>query len=156
MSSEENNPVIDAINNRYSCRDFEQKQISKNILKKIIDAGNQAPFVADKGFQPWRFVVVENLDFKQKLIQTTFPIWKKSMDNIKEIMPEIYNAAMKVYDEMPEPKDLVYYSAPAIVFVIGSKKKMFTHTRVIKIFRNITPIRAKSLVSFNLLLICSL
>ena len=122
MSIENNNPVIESIYNRYSCRDFEQKPIPKAILKEIIEAGNQAPFVADKGFQPWRFVVVENSDFKQKLVQTTFPIWKKSMDNIKDVMPEIYNAAMKVYDEMPEPKDLVYYAAPSIVFVIGQKK----------------------------------
>jgi nitroreductase len=122
MSIENDNSVIEAIKKRYSCRDFEQKPIPKDILKKIIDAGNQAPFVADKGFQPWRFVAVENPDFKKKLVQTTFPIWQKSMDNIKDVMPEIYNAAMKVYDEMPEPKDLVYYSAPSIVFVIGPKK----------------------------------
>ena len=120
-NKEINNPVIKAIKKRRSCRDFEQKPIPKDILNTIIEAGNQAPFVADMGFQPWRFVVVENPDFKQKLVQTTYPIWKKSMENMKEALPEIYNSAMKVYDEMPEPKDLVYYSAPAIVFVIGPK-----------------------------------
>ena len=124
MSIENDNRIIEAIKSRYSCRDFEQKPIPKDILQTIIDAGNQAPFVADKGFQPWRFVVVENPEFKKKLVQTTYPIWKKSMDNIKDDMPEIYNAAMKVYDEMPEPKDLVYYSAPSIVFVIGPKKNV--------------------------------
>lgn len=117
-----NNPVIEAIKNRRSCRDFKQQPIPKDIINTIIEAGNQAPFVADKGFQPWRFVVVENPEFKQKLVQATFPIWKKSMENMKEALPEIYNTAMKVYDEMPEPKDLVYYSAPAIVFVIGPKR----------------------------------
>jgi nitroreductase len=125
MSLENNNeiynPVIKAIKNRRSCRDFEQKSIPKNVLNTIIEAGNQAPFVADKSFQPWRFVVVENADFKKKLVQATFPIWKKSMENMKEVLPDIYNTAMKVYDEMPEPKDLVYYSAPAIIFVIGPK-----------------------------------
>ena len=121
-NKEINNTVIEAIKNRRSCRDFEQNPIPKNILNTIIEAGNQAPFVADKGFQPWRFVVVENPEFKKKLVQTTFPIWKKSMESMKEIFPDIYNTAMKVYNEMPEPKDLVYYSAPAIVFVIGPKK----------------------------------
>ena len=116
------NPVIEAIKNRRSCRDFEQKPIPKDILNTIIEACNQAPFVADKGFQPWRFVVVEKPNFKEKLVQATFPIWKKSMDNMKEAFPEIYTTAMKVYNEMPEPKDLVYYAAPAIVFVIGPKK----------------------------------
>ncbi|MFE3845421.1 nitroreductase [Thermoplasmatota archaeon] len=121
MIKEHNNAVIKAINNRRSCRDFEQKPIPRDILKTIIEAGNQAPFVADMGFQPWRFVVVEDLDFKKELVQTTFPIWKKSMENMKEALPQIYNTAMKVYDDMPEPKDLVYYSAPAIIFVIGPK-----------------------------------
>ena len=121
-NKETSNSVIEAIKNRRSCRDFEQNPIPKDILNTIIEAGNQAPFVADKGFQPWRFVVVENPEFKKKLVQTTFPIWKKSMDSMKNVFPEIYNTAMKVYDEMPEPKDLVYYSAPAIVFVIGPKK----------------------------------
>jgi len=116
------NPVFEAINNRRSCRDFENKQIPKDVLNAIIEAGNQAPFVADKGFQPWRFVVVENPDFRQTLHETVFPIWKKSMENMKEAFPEIYKTAMKVYDDMPEPKDLIYYSAPAIVFVIGPKR----------------------------------
>jgi len=115
------NQVLETIKNRRSCRDYEQKSIPKHILNKIIEAGNQAPFVADKGFQPWRFVVVESSELKQKLIQTTYPIWKKSMDNLKEALPEIYGAAMKVYDDMPDPKDMVYYSAPAIVFVLGPK-----------------------------------
>jgi len=121
-NKEINNSVIEAIKNRRSCRDFEQNPIPKYILNTIIEAGNQAPFVADKGFQPWRFVVVENPEFKKKLVQTTFPIWKKSLESMKEVFPEIYNTAMKVYDEMSEPKDLVYYSAPIIVFVIGPKK----------------------------------
>ena len=120
MSMEDNNPIIEAIPNRRLCRDFKQKPISKELIKKIIEAGNQAPFVADKVFQPWRFVV-ENTDFKKKLVQTTYPIWKKSMENMKEVFLEIYNTSMKVYDDMPEPKDLVYYSAPAIIFVICSK-----------------------------------
>ena len=122
MSIEKNNPIIEAIHNRCSCRDFKQKPIPREILNKIIDAGNQAPFTSITRSQPWRFVVVENPVFRQKLIETTFPIWKKSMENIKEATPEIYKTAIELYDSMDNPKDLVYYSAPAIVFVIGPKR----------------------------------
>ncbi len=122
MSMENNNPVIEAINNRRSCRDFKQKPIPREVLKKIIDAGNQAPFTSITRSQPWRFVVVENPGFRQKLIETTHPIWKKSMENIKDAAPEIYETAMELYESMNNPKDLVYYSAPAIVFVIGPKR----------------------------------
>ena len=122
MSIDKNNPILEAIHNRRSCRDFKQKSIPRDIFKKIIDAGNQAPFTSITRSQPWRFVVVENQEFRQKLIETTFPIWKKSMENIKEAAPEIYNTAMELYQSLDDPKDLVYYSAPGIVFVIGPKR----------------------------------
>jgi nitroreductase len=121
-NKEINNPIIETINNRRSCRDFKKKPIPKEILKKIIDAGNQAPFTSIVRSQPWRFVVVENPVFRQKLIETTHPIWKKSMENIKEAAPEIYKTAMDLYESLDDSKDLVYYSAPAIVFVIGPKR----------------------------------
>ena len=56
--------------------------------------------------------MVEDPEFKQKLVQTTLPIWKKSMESMKEMVPEIKEA-------MDENRDMVYYSAPVILFVIG-------------------------------------
>jgi nitroreductase len=70
-------------------------------------------------FQPWRFVVVENSEFKQKLLQTALPIWKKSMESMKEMEPELYEKSMKLYEAMPEPKDVIYHGAPVILFIIG-------------------------------------
>ena len=113
------NQVIEVINNRRSIRDYEPKPIPRDVINTIIEAGNQAPFMSEKRFQPWRFVVVENPEFKQKLVQTTLPIWKNFMENMKEASPEIYEKAMMLYETMDEPKDLVYYSAPVIIFVIG-------------------------------------
>ncbi|UCH32387.1 MAG: hypothetical protein JSV05_03135 [Candidatus Bathyarchaeota archaeon] len=66
-----------------------------------------------------RFVVVEDPEFKQKLVQTIFPIWKKSMESMKETHPEIYEKVMKQYEAMDEPKDMIYHGAPTILFVIG-------------------------------------
>ena len=70
-------------------------------------------------FQPWRFVVVEDREFKQKLVQTTLPIWKKSFESIKETNPEVYEKVMIQYEAMDEPKDMIYHGAPVILFVIG-------------------------------------
>jgi nitroreductase len=71
-------------------------------------------------FQPWRFVVVvEDPEFKRKLLTAAFPIWKKSMKSAKEMDPELYEKIMKLYEAMPEPKDMIYHGAPVIVFVIG-------------------------------------
>ena len=120
------NPVIEAINNRQSIRSYKPKPIPRDVINTIIEAGNQAPSRGreEKGtkkflFQPWRFVVVEDSEFKQKLVKTTLPFWKKMIENMKETHPEIYEQVMMQYEAMPEPKDMVYYSAPVILFVIG-------------------------------------
>jgi nitroreductase len=118
------NTVIEAINKRRSIRAYESKPIPKDIINTIIEAGNQAPSTMGMvegvlRFQPWRFVVVQNPEFKQKLLQTAVPIWKKMIENMKEMDPEIYQKAMKLYEAMPEPKDIIYHGAPVIIFIIG-------------------------------------
>jgi nitroreductase len=113
------NPVIEAIRKRRSVRAYEPKPIPKEIVNEIIEAGNSAP--STYPFQPWRFVVVQDPEFKKKLVQITFPVWKAAFDNMKDD-PEFskyYEKAKNLYDVMDEPKDMVYYSAPTILFVIG-------------------------------------
>jgi len=132
MSSEKKkvlmNPVIEAIHNRMSIRSYKPKPVPKDIIMTIIKAGNQAPSRGREEekagkkiftFQPWRFVVVEDQEFKNKLVQTTLPFWKKMTEGTKQTHPEMYQQVMKQYEAMPEPKDMVYYSAPVIIFVIG-------------------------------------
>jgi nitroreductase len=118
------NPVIETINKRRSVRAYEPKPIPRTVINTIIKAGNQAPSTMGmvKGvlrFQPWRFVVVEDPAFKQKLFQTVFPIWKKMIEEMKEMDSELYENVMTLYKTMPEPKDLIYHDAPVILFVIG-------------------------------------
>jgi nitroreductase len=113
------NPVFEAINKRQSVRLYEPKPIPKDIINAIIEAGNQAPFMSEKRFQPWRFVVVEDPVFKQKLVQTIEPIRSKFVEGMKEAFPELYEEAIRLYEAMDEPKDLIYYGAPVIIFVIA-------------------------------------
>jgi len=130
MSSDEfsviMNPAIEVIFKRQSIRSYEARPIPKEVIYTIIEAGNQAPSRGRPNetgneilFQPWRFVVVESQEFRGKLIQTTLPIWKKGIDHMKDSNPEMYENIMKQYDSMKEPKDMVYYFAPVILFVIG-------------------------------------
>ena len=116
------NPVIETINKRRSIRAYESKPIPRDVINTIIEAGNQAPSTMGMmngvlRFQPWRFVVIENPEFKQKLFQTAFPIWKKMTGSMKEMDPEVYEKVTKLYETMPEPKDMVYHGAPVIIFV---------------------------------------
>jgi nitroreductase len=122
------NAVIETISKRRSVRSYEAKPVPRDIINAIIEAGNQAPSRGREeekegkktfAFQPWRFVVVEDPEFREKLVQTTLPFWKQMTGSIKETHPEMYEQVMKQYEAMPEPKDMVYYSAPVILFVIG-------------------------------------
>jgi len=113
------NTLIDVINSRGSIRSFEPKIVPKDIIIKIVEAGNQAPFTSLTRSQPWRFVVVQNPEFKHKLLQTTLPFWKNATGGMKETVPELYKMANGLYEAMDDPKDVIYYSAPVILFVIG-------------------------------------
>lgn len=118
------NPIIETINKRRSVRSYQSKPIPRDVIKTIIEAGNQAPSTMGmvKGqlrFQPWRFVVVENNEFRNNLLQTAHPAWEKVISGLKQMDPSLYEKMMGLYDAMPEPKDMVYHSAPVILFVIG-------------------------------------
>ncbi|MDH5733955.1 MAG: nitroreductase family protein [Candidatus Bathyarchaeota archaeon] len=126
------NLVIANMKKRQSVRLFEQKPIPKDIINTIIEAGNLAPSTGDTkeveeggkkrkiiDYQPWRFVVVEDPEFKQKLFQTIEPLRSNFYEGLKETIPEMYEQAMKLSEVMEEPKDLVFYSAPIIIYVIG-------------------------------------
>ncbi|NYT12284.1 MAG: nitroreductase family protein [Methanomassiliicoccales archaeon] len=116
------NPVIEAISSRRSVRAYKPKSIPRDIMNAIIEAGNQAP--STYPFQPWRFVVVEDPEFKKKLVETTLPFWKNSFDGMKDdpVFSGYYMKAKAFYDATDEPKDMVYYSAPIILFVIGPSR----------------------------------
>lgn len=117
------NPVLEAIRNRKSVRAYISKSIQRDIVNTIIEAGNEAPCMGKEEngeiAQPWRFVVVESSEFRQRLVQTALPMWKGFFENIKDKDPDNYKKVMKLYEAMDEPKDPIYYSAPIILFVIG-------------------------------------
>ena len=122
------NPVLGAISKRQSVRSYKPDPVPRDVIQTIIEAGNQAPArgrmkegSTDLNFQPWRFVVVEDADLKRKLVETTLPFWKNMTASMQDFHPDMYEGVMAQYEAMPEPKDMVYYAAPAIVFVIGPK-----------------------------------
>ena len=109
------NTVIDAIKKRRSIRSYESKPIPKDVVNMIIEAGNEAPSAMNS--QPWRFVVVEEKEIKDKLLRAALPNAKKILEMIKDADPERYEMIKERYAALKDP---VYYSAPTIIFVIGS------------------------------------
>ncbi len=109
------NLVIDTIRKRRSVRAYDPKPVPRDVLNAIIEAGNEAPSAMNS--QPWRFVVIQEKDAKKKLLAAALPQAKKIADLVKGTDPERYEAIKKRYADLPDP---VYYSAPAVAFVIGS------------------------------------
>jgi nitroreductase len=105
------NQVIETIMKRRSVRLYESKPISKEILQTLINAGNAAP--SGGNAQNWRFVVVEDKTFKNKLLSLAIPRYKKWMEKA----PKEFSDMRKEVDNMVDP---IYYDAPVIIFVIGS------------------------------------
>ena len=109
------NAVIDAINKRRSVRSYDAKPVPRELVNTVIAAGNEAPSAMNS--QPWRFVVVEDMDAKKKLLGATLPQAKKITELVTDVDPERYESIKKRYAELPDP---VYYSAPTVIFVIGN------------------------------------
>jgi len=106
------NEVLKAIKNRRSVRSYKPDPIPRDVLNKIIEAGNMAPTGVNR--QPWRFVVVEDPEFKRKLHQTAFKFFEGPL---KEKTPDVYKLWKWMQARYEEP---IYHSAPVILFVIGT------------------------------------
>jgi nitroreductase len=109
------NSVIEAINKRRSVRSYKSDPVAREIINAVIEAGNEAPSAMNS--QPWRFVVIEDSEAKKKLLRSALPNARKILDSVKESDPARHEAITKRLNELRDP---VYYSAPVIVFVIGS------------------------------------
>jgi nitroreductase len=112
------NPVIETIKKRRSIRSYESKPVPRDVLCILIDAANDAPSAMNS--QPWRFVVVENTDFKRKMVEIVSPKALEAFKPLKEINPERHEVIMQRFAGLSDP---IYYSAPAIIFVIGSNAR---------------------------------
>jgi nitroreductase len=62
--------LVDVVLGRRSIRRYEQREIPKDILGKILEAGRQAPSAANR--QPWHFIVVDDLEAKKALSKGMF------------------------------------------------------------------------------------
>jgi nitroreductase len=57
--------ALDVIMSRKSVRRYKAKEIPKDIVERILQAGRQAPSAENK--QPWHFIIVTNQEIKEKL-----------------------------------------------------------------------------------------
>ncbi|MEA3289269.1 MAG: 5,6-dimethylbenzimidazole synthase [Campylobacterota bacterium] len=123
FTKKQQNILNDIIISRRDVRgnNFLSKNIKKKKLKKILQSGLHAPSV---GFsQPWKFVVIENNDTKQKVYDDFTSHYEKSKKHFKG--RELYNS-LKLEGIKESPVNIaVFYKKPKKK-VLGqtSQKKM--------------------------------
>jgi len=68
--------LLDVILSRRSIRRYEDKEIPKDVLDKIVEAGRQSPSAANR--QPYHFVIVTDSEIKQELSKELFSRFLKN------------------------------------------------------------------------------
>ena len=128
------NAVIEAIEKRRSVRSYTSDAVPREMIEAIIDAGNWAPTGHNR--QRWRFVVVVEGEFRERLVSAATPIFRKVVggwmegqselrrQHFIEFGPRCLGWPRQSYeDTLAQIRDLpdgVYWGAPAIIFVIGT------------------------------------
>jgi nitroreductase len=127
------NPVVEAIRARRSVRCYRDQRVPRDAVEAIIDAGNWAP--TGHNLQRWRFVVVEDEEFRRRLADATRPTWRRVVGSWLDDADERDRAYLIAlgsrclgwadlsYEDtitrLVDMADGVYWSAPLVVFVIG-------------------------------------
>jgi nitroreductase len=62
--------LVDVVSSRRSIRRYEKREIPKDVLDKILEAGRQAPSAANR--QPFHFIVVTNQELRKELSRGLF------------------------------------------------------------------------------------
>jgi len=62
--------ILNEIKERFSVREYQDKPIPREIINRILEAGSLAP--SAKNRQPWRFIVIEEKDNKEKIKEAAY------------------------------------------------------------------------------------
>jgi nitroreductase len=106
--------LMDAISHRRSIRKFTNKDIDKNILINILNAGIYAP--SPKNIQPWRFVVITN-EGKHEMIKTI----KTGFESVRATYELLIDS--KNFLSSAEYTVKIMEEAPVTIFVINTGNK---------------------------------
>ncbi|MCP4749965.1 MAG: hypothetical protein GY866_03670 [Proteobacteria bacterium] len=99
---------------RRSVREYEDKAVSLDLIKEMIDESIQAPNASHK--QPWKFIVVNNKEMMKKVSDA-------SKATIIAGIEKDPNSPMKGYAQVLKDENFnVFYNAPCLVAIVGRIK----------------------------------
>ncbi len=105
---------FEVLEKRRSIRDFEDKEVSLDLIKDLINESIKAPNAGN--MQLWRFVIVNNKEWVKKLSDAN----KQAMISDIEGNP---NSPFKGYEARIRDENYnVFYNAPCVIFLVGTAK----------------------------------
>jgi len=93
--------VLNAIRDRFSCRDFSPEPLAEDQIKELVDSALASPSAVNR--QPWHIIVVTDKSFIEEIDAA-------AMDEIKAKDENWYEGMMKRGGR-------IFYDAPCIIFI---------------------------------------
>lgn len=135
-----NKQIIEAFNYRYACKAFDpDKKVSESDFETIIESARLSP--SSFGFEPWKFVVIENKELLNKLLpiswgaQGQFPtashvvvILARKMIDTKAGTDYIYHVMrdiQKLPEEIQNGKNEKFAAFQQYDFDLTDERKLF-------------------------------
>jgi nitroreductase len=105
---------FELLKTRRSIRDFQDKEVSMDLVREIIRDTCMAP--SSGNGQPWKFIVVNN---RNKIRQLS----EESKKNLLSSIEKDPASPLKKYEAALRNKDFnVFYNAPCLVYIVGAKE----------------------------------
>ena len=108
--------VIEIIKTRRSVRNYKEDSVSDEDIKFLIDCARYAP--SGMNMQPWSFLVIKNKEMMHKLSESG----KKAMIPLAEKIVDTPKNASGVISYLKAKDTNLFYNAPLLVIVLGSRK----------------------------------
>jgi nitroreductase len=103
----------DLLMRRRSIRDFEDRDVPLELVRKVIKDSCLAP--SSGNGQPWRFIIIRNREWIQRLSD-------ESKKNFLSYLDKNPDASIKKYETALTKKGFnVFYNASCLVFILGPK-----------------------------------
>jgi nitroreductase len=104
----------DLLKTRRSIRDFQEREVSLDLVQEIIREACLAP--SSGNGQPWKFIIINNREKIRKLSD-------ENKKNFVALIAKDPNSPLKKYEAGLRSKDFnVFYNAPCLVYIVGPKE----------------------------------
>ena len=94
--------LLDVIKDRRSVKEYSSKEVSKEVLFRILEAGRRAPSAHNA--QPWRYIVIRDSALKQKLAEDMARRWDEDLSKNgipKENRESLIKASVERFGSAP-------------------------------------------------------